>query len=62
MYIDRVPNRTSPPAILIRESYREDGKVRKRTLANITNLPAVLVVVLSRSLERSYPRRMLSKE
>ena len=43
MYIDRVPNRTSPPAILIRESYREDGKVRKRTLANITNLPPGLV-------------------
>jgi hypothetical protein len=32
MYIDIVPNRGSPPAILLRESYREDGKTRKRTL------------------------------
>ena len=39
MYIDTVPNRGSPPTILIRESYREAGKVRKRTIANITRLP-----------------------
>ena len=39
MYIDTVPNRGSPPTILIRESYREGGKVRKRTIANITKLP-----------------------
>ena len=39
MYIDRVPNRNSPPAILLRESYREGGKVRKRTLANLSQLP-----------------------
>jgi hypothetical protein len=32
MYIEAVPNRKSPPAILLRESYRENGKVRKRTL------------------------------
>jgi hypothetical protein len=32
MYIESVPNRNSPPAILLRESYRLDGKVRKRTL------------------------------
>jgi transposase len=37
MHIDTVPNRNSPPAILVRESYREDGKVKKRTLANISN-------------------------
>ena len=37
MHIDVVPNRNSPPAILVRESYREDGKVKKRTLANISN-------------------------
>ena len=37
MYIESVPNRNSPPAILLRESYRgEDGKVKKRTLANMT--------------------------
>ena len=43
MYIDRVPNRTSPPTVLIRESCRVDSQVRTRTLANITNLPAELV-------------------
>ena len=31
MYIEAVPNRKSPPAILLRESYRENGKVRKRS-------------------------------
>jgi len=40
MYVDVVPNRRSPPAILLRESYREDGKVKKRTVANISHLPA----------------------
>src|SRR4030081_1476266 len=40
MYIEAVPNRNSPPAILLRESYREGGKVRKRTLCNLSNWPA----------------------
>jgi transposase len=39
MYIARVPNRNSPPAVLLRESYREGSKVRKRTLANLSKLP-----------------------
>ncbi|HEV2443204.1 MAG TPA: IS1634 family transposase [Steroidobacteraceae bacterium] len=39
MYIESVPNRNSPPAILLRESYREDGKVRKRTLCNLSAWP-----------------------
>jgi transposase len=39
MYIDIVPNRQSPPAVLLRESYRENGKVKKRTLANLSKLP-----------------------
>ena len=43
MYIESVPNRNSPPAILLRESFREDGKVRKRTLANLSKWPATLV-------------------
>jgi len=38
MYIEAVPNRNSPAAVLLRESYREDGKVRKRTLANLSCL------------------------
>jgi transposase len=40
MYLDIVPNRGSPPAALLRESYREGGKVKKRTVANLSSLPA----------------------
>jgi hypothetical protein len=40
MYIEAVPNRGSPPAILLRESYREGGKVKKRTLLNLCDWPA----------------------
>lgn len=39
MYIERVPNRKSPPAVLLRESFREGGKIRKRTIANLSGLP-----------------------
>jgi len=39
MYIESVPNRSSPPAILLRESYREGGKVKKRTLCNLSDWP-----------------------
>ncbi len=40
MHVDIVPNRGSPPAVLLRESYREAGKTRKRTLANLSAWPA----------------------
>jgi hypothetical protein len=40
MYIEAVPNRNSPPAILLRESYREGGRVRKRTICNLSDWPA----------------------
>jgi hypothetical protein len=43
MYIERVPNRNSPPAILLRESFREGNTVRKRTLANLSTWPPELV-------------------
>jgi transposase len=43
MYIESVPNRSSPPAILLRESFRENGRVRKRTLANLSDWPTTLV-------------------
>ena len=46
MYIERVPNRNSPPAVLLRESYRQDGKVRKRTLANLSSWPTERVEAL----------------
>src|ERR1700747_739557 len=42
MYIEAVPNRASPPAILLRESFRENGRVRKRTLANLSDWPTPL--------------------
>src|ERR1700755_1972490 len=40
MYVAVVPNRSSPPAILLRESYREAGKTKNRTLANLSRWPA----------------------
>src|SRR6266853_232340 len=43
MYIEAVPNRGSPPAILLRQSLRENGRVRKRTLANLSDWPTTLV-------------------
>ena len=51
MYIERVPNRSSPPAVLLRESWREGGKIHKRTLANLSALPANAVEVLRRALK-----------
>jgi transposase len=44
MFIETVPNRQSPPAVLLRESYRDErGKAQKRTLANLSKLPAAVV-------------------
>src|SRR5215471_5716119 len=43
MYIESVPNHGSPPAILLRESFRRHGRVRKRTLANLSAWPTTLV-------------------
>src|SRR4051812_29255384 len=43
MYIESVPNRNSPPAILLRESYRKGGKVRKRTLCNLSDWPTATI-------------------
>jgi DDE family transposase len=51
MYVARVPNRGSPPAILLRESYREGGKVRNRTLANLSRWPDEKVDALARVLK-----------
>jgi hypothetical protein len=50
MYVERVPNRNSPPAILLRESFRDGDKVRKRTLANLSNWPAAKIEALRRVL------------
>ena len=50
MHIDIVPNRKSPPAVLLRESYREGTHVRKRTLANLSALSAEQVDAIRRTL------------
>src|ERR1700687_1351718 len=50
MHIDIVPNRNSPPAVLLRESYREGTHVRKRTLANLPALSAAQVDAIRRTL------------
>ena len=51
MYIERVPNRNSPPAVLLRESYREGKKVKKRTIANLSKLPDEVVDNLKLALK-----------
>jgi transposase len=53
MYVATVPNRNSPPAVLLRESYREQGRVRNRTLANLTHWPAEQVEALRQVLKGS---------
>ncbi len=54
MYIATVPNRMSPPAILLRESYRDGGKVKTRTLANLTHWAPVRVDALKRCLRGDF--------
>ena len=51
MYVETVPNRNSPPAILLREGWRENGKVKKRTLANLSRWPAAKIDLLRRLLK-----------
>src|SRR5215469_10110631 len=43
MYVARVPNRNAAPAYLLREGYREDGKVKSRTLANLSQWPLATI-------------------
>ena len=50
MYIETVPNRNSPPAVLLREGWREGKKTRKRTIANLSSWPAHKVEMLRRLL------------
>src|SRR5215472_3607436 len=55
MYVARVPNRGSPPAVLLRESYRENGKVKNRTLANLSSWSEAKVDALARVLKGQPP-------
>ena len=50
MYVERIPNRGSPPAVLLRHAWREGGKIRKRTLANLSHWPEDRVESLRRVL------------
>src|SRR5258708_5637718 len=59
MYVTRVPNRGSPPAVLLRESYREAGKVKTRTLANLTAWPEAKVSALAAVLKGQQPAAVL---
>ncbi len=51
MCVDIVPNRNSPPAVLLSEGWRENGKVRKRTIANLSSWPMEKVETLRRLLK-----------
>ena len=64
MYIDTVPNRNSPPAILLRESFRQHGKVKKRTIANLSKCPDHVVdglrILLKGGIALRSPNELLS--
>ena len=51
MFISVFPNRTSPPAILLRETYPEDGKVKNRTLANLSKWSPEKLAALAAALD-----------
>jgi hypothetical protein len=50
MHIAKVPNRNARPSFLLRETYREDGKVKNRTLANLSKLPIERIETLRAAL------------
>jgi hypothetical protein len=62
MYIETVPNRHSPPCILLRESFRHQGKVKHRTLANLTDWPKHILAGLRLLLKGHPPSATLSSE
>jgi transposase len=62
MYIATIPNRKSPPAILLREAYREDGKVKNRTLANLSSWQPARIEALRRALRGDFDHAALSAE
>jgi transposase len=55
MYVAVVPNRNSPPAILLRESFREHGKVHNRTIANLSHWPSAQIEALRQVLKGEAP-------
>jgi hypothetical protein len=61
MYIAEIPNRTSPPAILLRESFRENGKVRNRTLLNLSSWSKVRIDAFRRLLRGDFDQASVSE-
>src|SRR6266478_10036277 len=62
MYIDTVPNQNPPPGILLRESFRQDGKVKHRTLTNLSQWPLHLVDGLRLLLKGQQPVAAIGSE
>jgi len=60
MYITAVPHRNSPPALLLRETYRQHGKVKNRTLANLSHWHPARVEALRRALRGDFDQAALS--
>ena len=54
MFVARIPNRKSPPTILLRESYREGGKVRTRTIANLTRWAPERIAAMERLVKGEF--------
>jgi transposase len=54
MYIAVIPNRNSPPAILLRESFRQDGKIKNRTVANLSHWPAARIAAMRCALRGDF--------
>jgi hypothetical protein len=62
MHVERVPNRNSRPTFLLRESYREGGKVKKRTFGNISHLSDAQILAISQVLKGLPPTGSLDLE
>jgi transposase len=60
MHVDIIPNRKSKPCVLLRETYRENGKVRHRTLLNISDLPIERAMAVKRALQGDFDDAALS--
>ena len=58
MHIHVIPNRDSPPTVLLRESYRDGKTAKKRTLANLSALPADQIGSASTLIWKSLTRRL----
>ena len=54
MHVDIIPNRKSRPCVLLRETFRENGKVRHRTLLNISDMPMTRAMAVKRALQGDF--------